>query len=97
MKYGKIDDNQKEIVAALREHGAFVQSLADIGKGCPDLLCAYAGSWFLLEIKDGSKPPSKRRLTEDEIRWQQKALETADGDVFVVKDINEALAAVGIT
>ena len=34
----KIDRNQKEIVAALRDEGASVFSLAAVGKGCPDVV-----------------------------------------------------------
>jgi len=68
----KIDANQNDIVRALRSIGACVQSLAQIGKGCPDLLVAYRGKWFVAEIKDGSKPPSKRKLTPDEQEWHNQ-------------------------
>ncbi len=37
----RVDDNQREIVKALRAVGACVQSLAEIGQGCPDLLVFY--------------------------------------------------------
>lgn len=65
----KVDANHEEIVNALRSHGATVQSLAAIGKGCPDLLVGYKGHTLLIEVKDGSKPPSGRRLTEDQQKW----------------------------
>ena len=39
----------------LRRVGCFVQSLASIGKGCPDLLVGKAGSWLVLEVKDGGQ------------------------------------------
>ena len=42
-KYAKIDDNQPEIVKALREIGCSVQSLASVGGGCADLLVGYQG------------------------------------------------------
>lgn len=64
--HGRTDANQTAIVAALREIGASVVSLADIGNGCPDLLVGFRGVTLLLEVKDGSKPPSKRKLTPDE-------------------------------
>jgi hypothetical protein len=42
-----------------------------VGRGFPDLLVKTArGRVFLVEIKDGAKPPSARRLTEDELRMQ---------------------------
>lgn len=65
----KVDENQAGIVKALRAHGWSVLSLAPMGKGCPDLLVGCKGVNLLLEVKDGSKAPSKRRLTEDETRF----------------------------
>ena len=50
----KVDANQAEIVQALRQIGAVVQSLAAVGNGCPDLLVGYRNRLFLLELKDGS-------------------------------------------
>lgn len=44
-----------------------------------------------MEVKDGSKPPSARKLTPDEARWHAQW----KGPVFVVNNVSEALAAVG--
>ena len=68
---GRVDENQAAIVRALRQIGASVQSLADIGDGCPDLLVGFRNRIALMEIKDGNQPPSKRRLTEDEQNWHR--------------------------
>ena len=87
----RTDGNQAEIVRALRSAGATVQTLHTVGKGCPDLVVGFRGSNYLLEIKDFRKPPSGRRLTEDETRWHA----IWNGQVTVVKDIDEALAAIG--
>ena len=65
----KVDANQQQVVQALRAVGATVQSLAGVGKGVPDLLVGYQGKTLLLEVKDGNKPPSERRLTEDQLAW----------------------------
>jgi hypothetical protein len=65
----KIDANQDAVVSALRAAGASVQSLAAVGKGVPDLLVGYKGTTLLMEVKDGRKPPSAQRLTEDQLRW----------------------------
>ncbi len=89
MRHGRIDANQPEIVKALRKIGCFVQSLADIGKGCPDLLVGFRGNWHILEVKDSAKPPSARRLTKDELKWHQKALQ--HGPVHVVETIEQAI------
>lgn len=65
-KRAKVDDNQAEIVSALRRLGYSVRSMATIGKGYPDLSFAKFGFNFLAEVKDGKKPPSARKLTADE-------------------------------
>lgn len=62
-----------------------MQSLAGLGGGVPDLLAARAGRWVLLEIKDGSKPKSKRQLTPDEIDYIERA--SQHGPVFVVNSV----------
>ena len=69
MAYKKVDDNHKQIVAGLRKIGCFVQSLASLGKGCPDLLVGYRGKWYVIELKDGAKPQCKQKLTPAEIDW----------------------------
>lgn len=87
----KVDANQEQVVSALRAAGAIVQSLAAIGKGCPDLLCAFRGNLFLLEVKDGSKVPSAQKLTDAQQKWHQAwgAL------VEVVNSPEQALQAIG--
>lgn len=87
----RIDANQPEIVKALRQIGATVELLHRVGKGCPDLLVGYRGKNWLLEIKDGNKPPSERTLTPDQVTWHQ----TWQGTVQVVKSVDEALGTVG--
>lgn len=91
-KVARVDDNQTEIVEALRRVGCSVQSLATVGNGCPDLLVGRQGVNTLLEVKDGSKPPSRRRLTPDEQIWQHKW----GGQVVTVETVEQALKAVGV-
>jgi len=66
MRANRKDDNQDEIVGALWDIGASVQRLQSVKGGCPDLLVGYHGVNYLLEVKDGSKPPSRRKLTPPE-------------------------------
>jgi hypothetical protein len=83
-----IDANQPAIVSALRAAGASVEpKLARVGDGVPDLLISFRGKWTVLEVKDGSKPPSRQALTPDEVRWhaQQQA------QVHVVNSVEQAL------
>lgn len=88
----KVDSNQPAIVAALREAGAQVQSLVRVGDGCPDLLVTYRRQCFLLEVKDPSQPPSKRRLTPLEASWHARF---ATPWLRVVETPDEALEAIG--
>lgn len=92
MRAAKIDANQNEIVNALRNEGCSVQSLAAVGKGVPDLLVAnHKGELFLMEVKDGNKPPSARKLTLDQVKWH----DNWNSEIHVVIDKEQALKIVG--
>ena len=91
MRAKRIDDNQTEIVTALRGVGATVQSLAGVGCGCPDLLVGINGRNFLMEVKDGSKPPSRQSLTSEELIWHNEW----KGAVKIVTNLEQAMAAIG--
>lgn len=90
-KRGRTDDNQTEIMNALRRVGAGVQSTANIGDGFADLVVGFRGVNYLLEVKDGTKPPSKRKLTDQEINFHQRW----PGQICVVNSVEEALQAIG--
>jgi Holliday junction resolvase len=90
VKAARTDANQVEIVAALRKAGAKVYVSSSFGKGFPDLLALYQGQLFMLEVKDGSKPPSAQKLTKDQEKFH------ADWPVVVVNSIAAAFRAVGI-
>lgn len=89
----KIDANQPEIVQALRQAGATVQSLAAVGSGVPDLLVGFQGKTALIEVKDSAKPPSARCLTEDQLDWHGK---WRGGTLAVVCDVDSALRVLGV-
>lgn len=94
-KYGKPDANQGEIVKALLQAGCDVLDLKAVGNGCPDLLVSrpyYPHHYFLLEIKDGAKPPSARKLTGDQVKFHARW----KAPIYVVTCVDEALNAVGI-
>lgn len=86
----KVDDNQTQIVAALRKAGYSVCILSAVGKGVPDILVGAHGVNILMELKDGTKPRSARKLTVDEYKWH----EAWQGQVDVVESVYEALQAV---
>lgn len=87
----RTDDNQTEVIKALRAIGCTVQSLSGVGEGCPDLLVGRNGINYVLEVKDGSKPPSDQSLTTKEAIWHNEW----KGQKAVVASVREALAAVG--
>lgn len=86
----RIDANQPAIVKALRKLGASVQTLHEVGKGCPDIAVGFRGANYLIEIKDGTKPPRKRKLTDDEQEWHAKW----NGTVYVVESIEQAMEVI---
>lgn len=88
----RTDDNQTEIVQALRQCGCSVQSLAMVGQGVPDILVGFRGRNWLFEIKDGSKPPSRRSLTDDEQTWHLRW----EGQVDTVEHVDDALRLLGL-
>ena len=87
----KVDANQTEIVKALRQVGASVQSLASTGNGVPDLLVGIRGLNFLIEVKDGAKPRSDRKLTPDQVVWHQGWR----CHVAVVESVEQAIKILG--
>jgi hypothetical protein len=87
----KVDANQAEIVAALRKIGAKVEPMHAMGRGFPDLLVLWRGVLTLLEVKDGNKPPSARKLTPDQVEWHAEWGEC----VFVVESVEQAISAIG--
>tara|TARA_R110000822_G_scaffold32246_3_gene92746 strand:+ start:141 stop:428 length:288 start_codon:yes stop_codon:yes gene_type:complete len=93
MRAAKIDANQEAVVTALRAAGATVQSLAGVGKGAPDLLVGYKGQTMLMEVKDGFKPPSKKSLNEDQLRWHGV---WNGGALAVVDSPDAALRMIGV-
>ena len=90
-KRGRVDANQREIVAVFRKAGATVEHLSNVGGGCPDIVVGYLGHNVLVEIKDGSKSPSARQLTPD----QQKFHAEWQGAVAVVRNEVEAAGLIG--
>ncbi len=82
----RVDANHSMIVAALRQVGASVQDLAKVGQGCPDILVGYRGQNYLMEIKVNRGKP-----TPAQVVWHM----TWQGQVVVVRDVDEALHVIG--
>lgn len=78
----KIDQNQPDIVAALRSHGCSVVLLSKLGQDCPDLLVAKNGNAALVEVKFG-----RERLTPGQasflLEWR--------GRSFIARTVDDAI------
>lgn len=93
----RVDANQTDIVEALRRHGISVMIIngaVDIIAGGDCGCCSGANRITeLIEVKDGSKSPSQRKLTKDEAKlhkeWKGQAIR-------IVNNPFEALALFGI-
>ena len=87
MRAARRDANETKIVDALRACGAVVRYVTQ-GDGIPDLLVGYKGYTILLEVKDGSKPPSARKLSLAEEKF---FMEWEGGMLAKVESVQEAL------
>lgn len=84
----RTDSNHAEIRAVFRRLCPAVADTSDVGRGFPDLVVLCRGRVLLVEVKDGSKPPSARRLTPDEEGFARRW-----GDSYrVVTSVDEAIA-----
>ena len=93
--YGRVDDTQKEIVAALTKIGAVVTDLSQAGHGVPDLLISYRGGWHLMECIGAAKFKNYKKtggLNPLQVGWHGKQR----ADVWIVRSVQEALGCLGI-
>ncbi len=84
MRARRTDANLTDIVAAYRRAGCIV----DITNGRWDLTVQYRGLTELVEVKDGAKSPSRRKLT----RAEEKTHATMA--VRIVQSLNDVMAHV---
>lgn len=80
----KIDANQPAIVAAFRAAGLRVVHTHMVGGGFPDVIVGYGTHVAMVEIKDGSLPPSRRALTPAEAAFH------AEWRVYVIETVEQA-------
>ncbi len=86
----KVDATHAAVVGAFRACGCLVESLAAVGNGVCDLLVFHLSTrrFLLVEVKDGGKAPSARRLTPAQVAWKAKGW-----PVIVVDSVEGAIAA----
>jgi len=85
MKIARIDSNQPIIVKAFREEGFSVHHTHMVGGGFVDIVVGRSGINYLVEIKDGEKSPSKRKLTPDEQEFHSEW----KGTIFIVETVTD--------
>ncbi len=84
----RTDRNHAEIINALRKiPNLSVFSTHEVGKGFPDIVVGYKGVNYLIEIKDGKKSPSARKLTDSEIEFHLNW----KGQCAIIKNLDELL------
>jgi Holliday junction resolvase len=65
----RTDRNHAEILRAFRDFGCSVVDTSALGEGFPDAVIGINGETGLVEIKDGSKHASKRKLTPSQVKF----------------------------
>lgn len=87
-KTHRADNNQAEIVDALRQSGHHVVILSQVGGGCPDLLVSRGGMWWMIEVKtDNSSTTTSGILSGEQCIFINEAL----GPVLVCRSVSEAI------
>jgi len=82
------DANHTDIVGTFRACHCSVLDTAALGNGAPDLVVSLnINKTLLIEIKDGTKPPSQRKLTPDE----QKFRDNWKGDYRIVTSVDDVI------
>ncbi len=84
----RCDENQPEIVKVFRKVGWTVLIISQL-KNCCDIIVSKNGRTVAIEIKDGTKPLSKQKLTEGEeefkANWQgEYRLVNCPDDVLLI-------------
>jgi hypothetical protein len=85
------DGNHAAVVRVLEACGATVEAIESGVAGVPDLLVGIFGCTELVEVKDGRKPPSARRLNAAQTAWHRR---WRGRPVRVVESVEDALALV---
>lgn len=90
----RTDANHAQIIAMARKCGCTVLDLSKVGVGCPDLLLGIATASgrknLLVEIKDGTKRPSERKLTPYQVKFHG----AWKGPIAVVESTDELIALI---
>ena len=84
------DGNHKDIQEIFLLAGFAVLDVSQLKRAC-DIFVAKYGITCAIEIKDGSKSPSRRKLTEGELEFKNKWTRNNCGIWFLVETEEDAL------
>ena len=84
----RTDANHDEIRQAFRDRGFSWLDTFALGDGFPDGCIGKYGINCLIEVKDGSKFPSQRRLSDDELKLHSNF----QGWIEVVESIADVIS-----
>lgn len=65
------DANEPELRKTWLRIGGSWLSITPIEGGEPDALLGFRGRMQLVEIKDGTRPPSERKLRDNQVKWHR--------------------------
>ena len=85
----RVDKNQADIVACFRKLGWYVKHVHDVKAMC-DIMILKHGRVVAVEIKDGRKPPSKRKLSPGEEQFRD-AWVINGGEWWLVETLDDVL------
>lgn len=83
----RVDDNQPAVVRKFRSLGWYVLIVSQL-KNCCDIIVSKSGLTIAIEIKDGKKPPSARKLSNGEQEFKDEWL----GEWRLVENDNDVIA-----
>lgn len=87
----RTDANHQQMIDALRLTGWFVKDTSRLGDGFFDLVIQKPQRTVFVELKDGKKPPSARKLTQAEAELHADFI-AAGAEVVILESIDQAVA-----
>ena len=69
----RTDDNQADVVKLFRQLGWYVLIISQL-KNCCDIMVSKGNVTIAIEIKDGEKTPSQRKLSTGELKFKSEWL-----------------------
>lgn len=86
----KIDENQPALVELIRAMGVSVAITSAAHDGFTDLVIGFGGVTVLVEVKDGSKEPARRKLTPQQVTFHN----SFKGAITVIENEQQAVELV---